>query len=209
MILRVSTNNAQQKLQQVARTIANKFPAATKSKYQAAADRIRLPFWDWAKALSADEPMMPSIVSTEKVQVTFPNGTASQIGNPLYQYNFHPLDNTQINGTVSPLLYPIASISKLPRAAHPVVEKAVARRSATTITIPFVAVLTKAEVIFPESTPGFGPISSPTGLLYTPSCRSIRLSRKLLRIQCAEMRLELATWKHYTTTYMPISHLGI
>jgi len=42
-------------------------------------------------------------LSDEKVQVTFPNGTAAQIDNPLYDYNFHPLDNTQINSTVRAL----------------------------------------------------------------------------------------------------------
>ena len=36
----------------------------------------------------------------EKVSVTFPNGTEKQIDNPLYDYNFHPLDNKEINGTV-------------------------------------------------------------------------------------------------------------
>jgi tyrosinase len=73
----------------------------TKAKYQDAATKLRLPFWDWAKAITADQPMIPTIVSTEKVQVVFPNGTSAQIGNPLFQYKFHPLDNTQINGTVS------------------------------------------------------------------------------------------------------------
>jgi tyrosinase len=35
-------------------------------------------------------------------EVTFPNGTTAEIVNPLYQYKFHPLDNTQINGTGCP-----------------------------------------------------------------------------------------------------------
>jgi len=40
-------------------------------------------------------------MTVEKVSVTFPNGTNKQIDNPLYDYNFHPLDNREINGTVS------------------------------------------------------------------------------------------------------------
>lgn len=39
-------------------------------------------------------------MTNEKVSVTFPNGTTKQIDNPLYDYNFHPLDNKEINGTV-------------------------------------------------------------------------------------------------------------
>ena len=203
--IRVAANNTQQKLQQVAKTIASQFPAATKAKYQAAADKLRLPFWDWAKALSADEPMMPPIVSTPNVQVTFPNGTVKQIGNPLYQYNFHPLDNTQINGTVSILLPLIASTSNCSRDAHQVEVKAVARRSATNINLLFVADPMRAAGISPESTPDSGPIFSLTELLCSRSCRSTRLSHKLLRTQIADRLLELATSKHYTTTSMLIS----
>ncbi|KAF2690201.1 Di-copper centre-containing protein [Lentithecium fluviatile CBS 122367] len=92
----------EQKLQSVAKAIANRFPTASKATYQDAATKLRIPFWDWAKAIPTTEPMIPEVVSAEKVQVTFPNGTSAQIGNPLFQYNFHPLDNTQINGTGCP-----------------------------------------------------------------------------------------------------------
>ena len=88
-------------MQSVAKTIANKFPTATRAKYQDAATKLRVPFWDWAKALPNDQPIIPLSVSNEKAKVTFPNGTAATIDNPLFDYNFHPLDNTQINGTVS------------------------------------------------------------------------------------------------------------
>jgi tyrosinase len=92
---------AKQKLQSVAKAIANRFPTATRSRYQDAATRMRVPYWDWAKAVPNDQPVIPSALSNEKTRVIFPNGTSASIGNPLFDYDFHPLDNTQINGTVS------------------------------------------------------------------------------------------------------------
>ncbi|KAG8829703.1 hypothetical protein FRB91_002786 [Serendipita sp. 411] len=70
--------------------IANEFkdPAA-KDRYQKAAQRFRLPYWDWA--MNADAP---DFVSMQK-QVTLdtPNGTKT-IDNPLYQYTFRPMYST-------------------------------------------------------------------------------------------------------------------
>lgn len=91
----------EQKLQTIAKSIAGQFPTTTRSRYQDAANKLRLPFWDWAKALPNDQPIIPLSMSNEKARVAFPNGTAATIDNPLFDYNFHPLDNTQINGTVS------------------------------------------------------------------------------------------------------------
>jgi len=85
----------------VAKAIANRFPIATRNNYQDAATKLRVPFWDWAKAIPYNQPVIPLAVSNEKARVTFPNGTAALIDNPLFDYNFHPLDHTQINGTVS------------------------------------------------------------------------------------------------------------
>lgn len=90
-----------QKLQKVAQSIASRFPTASRTKYQDAATKIRIPYWDWAKALPTDQPVVPTSMTNEKVAVTFPNGTAARIDNPLYDYNFHPLDTKEINGTVS------------------------------------------------------------------------------------------------------------
>ncbi|KAJ4295586.1 hypothetical protein N0V90_007599 [Kalmusia sp. IMI 367209] len=94
---------AGQKLQQIAQSIASRFPTASQTKYQDAATKIRIPYWDWAKALPTNQPVVPTSMTNEKVSVTFPNGTATQIDNPLYDYNFHPLDNKEINGTGCPL----------------------------------------------------------------------------------------------------------
>ena len=58
-------------------------------------------------------------MTDEKVSVTFPNGTATQIDNPLYDYNFHPLDNKEINGTVRVhIVSSFANILTLGRAVH-------------------------------------------------------------------------------------------
>ncbi|KAF1964516.1 Di-copper centre-containing protein [Bimuria novae-zelandiae CBS 107.79] len=89
----------EQKLQQIARSIASRFPTATRAKYQDAAARIRIPYWDWAKALPTDQPVVPTSMTVEKVSVMLPDGTTARIDNPLYDYNFHPLDNKEINGT--------------------------------------------------------------------------------------------------------------
>lgn len=90
----------QQKLQKIAKSIADKFPSATRAKYQDAANKLRIPHWDWAKALASNQPVYPTAISNERVQVTFPNGTSATINNPLYKYDFHPLDNREFNGTV-------------------------------------------------------------------------------------------------------------
>ncbi|KAF2449222.1 Di-copper centre-containing protein [Karstenula rhodostoma CBS 690.94] len=90
---------ASQKLQKVAQSIASRFPTASRTKYQDAATKIRIPYWDCAKAFPTNQPVVPTSMTNEKVAITFPNGTAAQIDNPLYDYNFHPLDNKEINGT--------------------------------------------------------------------------------------------------------------
>jgi len=69
---------------------AKKFKGSQAAKYQAAAKRVRLAYWDWA---SSDlRSAVPSVVAQQKVTVTMP-GTAgapkkTSIPNPLYQYTF-------------------------------------------------------------------------------------------------------------------------
>ncbi|KAF2657265.1 Di-copper centre-containing protein, partial [Lophiostoma macrostomum CBS 122681] len=91
----------EQQLQSVARGIAAQFGS---SAYQTAATQLRTPYWDWAKAIPTTDTVLPSALTSEKVDVAFPNGTAASIDNPLYDYNFHPLDHTQINGTGCPVI---------------------------------------------------------------------------------------------------------
>jgi tyrosinase len=58
------------------------------STYQAAADQLRIPYWDWAS-----DAQMPSVVSDQTATITAASGIRT-IKNPLYQYNFQyvPLD---------------------------------------------------------------------------------------------------------------------
>jgi hypothetical protein len=88
-------------LQAVAKTVASKFPSSSRTKYENLAKELRVPYWDWAKNVPTSETIMPASFTTPKIGVTFPNGSVAQIENPLFDYNFHPLDNKQINGTVS------------------------------------------------------------------------------------------------------------
>ena len=95
----LSTNNArQQKLQDIAIGVANGFgdPA-----YVDAANALRLPYWDWVQAVPAGVPVVPTALSTPTVSVTLRDGSTRVIQNPLYDYDFHPLDRMQINSTVS------------------------------------------------------------------------------------------------------------
>ncbi|KAF8523809.1 hypothetical protein JB92DRAFT_1518313 [Gautieria morchelliformis] len=61
--------------------------AADKERYLKAADRFRLPYWDWAT-----EPTLPDIIAIqETVNVHLPNGSRASIKNPLFGYYFNPV----------------------------------------------------------------------------------------------------------------------
>lgn len=49
------------------------------SSYQAAANNLRIPYWDWASV-----PAMPDVVSEQYVQITTPSGVKT-VANPLFQ----------------------------------------------------------------------------------------------------------------------------
>ncbi|KAI5842810.1 hypothetical protein BZA05DRAFT_359599, partial [Tricharina praecox] len=66
-----------------------KFRGAQAGRWQAAAARVRLPYWDWAQDGSA----IPAIIMRPTVTVTRPAAAGGQpqqvtIPNPLYQYRF-------------------------------------------------------------------------------------------------------------------------
>lgn len=80
----------EQSLQAVAIQIVDALPdGADKTKFQGLAQQLRFPYWDWALDLS---PILPVSISSETIDITYPNGTQANIPNPLFQYNFHPLD---------------------------------------------------------------------------------------------------------------------
>ncbi|KAF2101936.1 Di-copper centre-containing protein [Rhizodiscina lignyota] len=78
----------EQVLVSTAISVAQSFPAgANHDKYLAAAQKLRAPFWDWAKARSSSA--FPSALTSPTATVTTPTGS-QKINNPLYLYNFHP-----------------------------------------------------------------------------------------------------------------------
>ncbi|KAJ4402860.1 hypothetical protein N0V91_006932 [Didymella pomorum] len=73
--------------------IANEYPIGeARNKAMTIADRVRLPYWDWAiDPPNSKEGCMPASLRRPMATVTFPNGTTGSIANPLYRYDFHPL----------------------------------------------------------------------------------------------------------------------
>ena len=78
--------------------IANTYPTSLRSRYQAAAQNLRIPYWDWASNSS-----MPDLVNQPMISVNTPSGILN-INNPLLMYSFHPQpsasDFPSIDGTV-------------------------------------------------------------------------------------------------------------
>ncbi|EMC95731.1 hypothetical protein BAUCODRAFT_109268 [Baudoinia panamericana UAMH 10762] len=72
----------------------NQFPdGAVRQRYASAALSWRAPYWDWAVMPSDGQSTFPDSLTNETVIVTAPNGTMT-ISNPLYAYNFHPVNAT-------------------------------------------------------------------------------------------------------------------
>lgn len=74
----------EQLLHEEALNIAGEFSGSDAEKYQAAADDVRLPYWDWA---SDDGANIPAVLTQSSITVTKPSGQA-EIDNPLYAYRF-------------------------------------------------------------------------------------------------------------------------
>ncbi|KAB5551230.1 hypothetical protein GE09DRAFT_1223030 [Coniochaeta sp. 2T2.1] len=63
-----------------------------RTRYQKAAANWRIPYWDWAADPPAGESVLPkSIGGSAFIDVSGPNGD-QRIANPLYSYEFKPLD---------------------------------------------------------------------------------------------------------------------
>ncbi|KAF2815433.1 Di-copper centre-containing protein [Mytilinidion resinicola] len=72
--------------------VVNTAPASTKSRWQNAANTLRIPYWDWAAVPPSGEGDVPTAIRDQTVTVTGPTGTQT-LKNPLYQYTFHPPSN--------------------------------------------------------------------------------------------------------------------
>jgi tyrosinase len=67
-----------------AQTIANSYPEEQRPTYIAAAETLRVPFWDWAL-----DPKLPECMTSPVISINTPTGSQS-ITNPLYSYLFSP-----------------------------------------------------------------------------------------------------------------------
>jgi tyrosinase len=73
--------------------IAKEYPAGSaRDKALVAANKVRIPYWDWAiNPSEGKDGCMPASLRRPTATVSFPNGTTGIIANPLYRYDFHPL----------------------------------------------------------------------------------------------------------------------
>lgn len=85
--------------------IANEYsPGPARERALETANKVRLPYWDWAVNPTEGEGVMPSSLRRPTITVFCPNGTRSEIKNPLYRYDFHPLKYDDFSILVCPLL---------------------------------------------------------------------------------------------------------
>ncbi|KAI9827269.1 MAG: hypothetical protein M1832_005407 [Thelocarpon impressellum] len=68
-----------------AQEIALDYPEDQRQRYQAAAETLRIPYWDWAT-----EVTVPPLLNAPNISITTPAGLQT-IANPLYSYTFHPI----------------------------------------------------------------------------------------------------------------------
>ncbi|KAK2760393.1 hypothetical protein FQN54_002463 [Arachnomyces sp. PD_36] len=75
----------EQMLNSEAVAIANTFTGDQKTKFLAAAERVRYPYWDWAA--TGTHSRIPDVMKEEQILVVKPEGTV-MIDNPLFGYRF-------------------------------------------------------------------------------------------------------------------------
>ena len=82
----------QQETFRLVNLIASMFPNSTERQlYQQAASDFRWPYWDWSAKAPDGQPQFPSVFWGPIIDQYGPEGTQA-IQNPLYSYQFHPLD---------------------------------------------------------------------------------------------------------------------
>ena len=67
-----------------AKDIAATYPTSNRATYQAAANDLRIPYWDWAS-----DAQIPTSLTATSLTITTPSGSQS-VTNPLRRYNFNP-----------------------------------------------------------------------------------------------------------------------
>ncbi|KAK3341574.1 hypothetical protein B0T25DRAFT_510773 [Lasiosphaeria hispida] len=85
----------EQVLYSIIQTIATWWPEGEqRDRYQTAATRFRIPYWDWAATPPSGESVLPlSVGGSPYVDVDGPSGV-QRIANPLFSYTFKPLNAT-------------------------------------------------------------------------------------------------------------------
>lgn len=74
--------------------IATFWSGKERQRYEAAARRFRIPYWDWAASPPPGESVLPSSIGGSPfVDIRGPNGL-QRIANPLFSYTFQPLNTT-------------------------------------------------------------------------------------------------------------------
>lgn len=75
----------EQQLCDKARSIAQEFQGDDATRYQAAAEEVRLPYWDWSSMDT--QSRIPAALKQESISINAPTGQAT-IPNPLFSYRF-------------------------------------------------------------------------------------------------------------------------
>jgi len=70
---------------------ANGFQGSDQQRYLAAAQALRIPYWDWAVTPASGQNAIPDSMTQPGISVNTPQGQ-QMIVNPLYKYEFHPVD---------------------------------------------------------------------------------------------------------------------
>ncbi|ERF69584.1 hypothetical protein EPUS_01914 [Endocarpon pusillum Z07020] len=68
-----------------ARSIAQQFQGYDAGRWQAAAEEVRLPYWDWSSTTT--QSRIPAALKQPSISVNTPSGQAT-IANPMYSYKF-------------------------------------------------------------------------------------------------------------------------
>ena len=73
-----------QSISKYAQDIASKYPESQRGEYVGAAEKLRIPYWDWAS-----NPELPESVVTKDITINTPEGSKT-VPNPLFSYELKP-----------------------------------------------------------------------------------------------------------------------
>lgn len=82
----------EQEMIKVALDVANSFDGDFGDQMKAAAQQIRIPYWDWAASPDSGDAVLPPTLSGQQVTIAGPNGDET-VDNPLYSYHFDDPSN--------------------------------------------------------------------------------------------------------------------